>query len=86
MAGRAPGSGDVRRRVATLQSAMTVGQVIGPLVGAINSARIGAGFVGPVVATTLLTWTSPGALYVLLAAIGLACVPLVTMRQAGARA
>jgi MFS family permease len=58
----------------------------GAAIGIINSARIGAGFIGPVVATTLLTWTSPGALYVLLAAIGLACVPLVTTRQAGARA
>jgi DHA1 family multidrug resistance protein-like MFS transporter len=58
----------------------------GAAIGIINSARIGAGFLGPVVATTLLTWTSPGALYVLLAAIGLACLPLVTMREAGARA
>src|SRR2546427_17201 len=175
MAGRTPESGDVRRRVATLQSASTVGQVIGPLVGAIAAARlgirgsfvlggaillgcatlvhwavprpsqasrasttdervrpreiaavslivlggaipgffftatlppgltgfgvgaapalavrgparIGAGFVGPVVATTLLAWTSPGVLYGLLAAIGLACVPLVRTREAGTRA
>src|SRR3989441_13000414 len=41
MAGRTPESGDVRRRVATLQSASTVGQVIGPLVGAIAAARLG---------------------------------------------
>lgn len=54
----------------------------GAAIGIINSARIGAGFLGPVVATTLLTWTSPGALYVLLAAIGLACVPLVRLREA----
>jgi MFS transporter, DHA1 family, multidrug resistance protein len=53
----------------------------GAAIGVINSARIGAGFLGPVVATTLLTWTSPGALYVLLAAIGLACVPLVRFRE-----
>ena len=54
----------------------------GAAIGIINSARIGAGFLGPVAATTLLTWTSPGALYLLLAAIGLACVPLVRLRQA----
>ena len=58
----------------------------GAAVGVINSARIGAGFVGPVVATTLLAWTSPGVLYGLLAAIGLACVPLVRTREAGTRA
>jgi len=54
----------------------------GAAIGVINSARIGAGFLGPVVATTLLTWTSPGAVYALLAAIGLACVPLVRLREA----
>lgn len=32
-------------------------------------------FVGPVVATPVLAWTSPAALYVVLAALGLACVP-----------
>jgi MFS family permease len=54
----------------------------GAAIGIINSARIGAGFLGPVVATTLLTWSSPGVLYLLLAAIGLACVPFVGLRQA----
>ena len=49
----------------------------GAAIGVINSARIGAAFVGPVVATTVLAWTSPSALYLLLAAIGLACLPLV---------
>ena len=53
----------------------------GAAIGVINSARIGAGFLGPVMATTLLTWTSPGTVYVLLAAIGLACVPLVRLRE-----
>ena len=57
----------------------------GSAIGVINSARIGAGFIGPVVATTLLAWTSPGVVYLLLAAIGLACVPLVRMREAGAQ-
>ena len=58
-------------------------QAGGAAIGIINSARIGAGFVGPVVATTLLAWSSPDLVYVLLAAIGLACVPLV--RMTGAR-
>ena len=57
----------------------------GSAIGVINAARIGAGFIGPVVATTLLAWTSPGVVYCLLAAIGLACVPFVRAREAGAR-
>jgi DHA1 family multidrug resistance protein-like MFS transporter len=57
----------------------------GSAIGVINAARIGAGFIGPVVATTLLAWTSPGVVYVLLAAIGLACVPFVRARETGAR-
>jgi MFS family permease len=57
----------------------------GSAIGVINAARIGAGFIGPVVATTLLAWTSPGVVYVLLGAIGLACVPFVRAREPGAR-
>lgn len=57
----------------------------GSAIGVINAARIGAGFIGPVVATTLLAWTSPGVVYGLLAAIGLACVPFVRARETGAR-
>ncbi|MGH7391976.1 MAG: hypothetical protein ACREM3_21335, partial [Candidatus Rokuibacteriota bacterium] len=56
----------------------------GQAIGIINSARIGAAFVGPVAATTLLAWTSPAVLYVALALIGLACVPAVTLRVAAA--
>src|SRR6059036_3929295 len=41
MAGRLPDTDAVRRRIAALQSSMTVGQVIGPLVGAIAAARLG---------------------------------------------
>src|SRR5438105_12059549 len=41
MVGRGAEGGEVRRRIATLQSAMTVGQVIGPLFGAIAAARLG---------------------------------------------
>jgi MFS family permease len=52
----------------------------GQAIGVINSARIGASFIGPVVATTVLAWTSPDVLYVLLGLAGLACVPLVRVR------
>jgi MFS family permease len=55
----------------------------GEAIGLVNSARIGAAFVGPVAATTLLTWTTPGVLYALLALAGLACVPLVRPRTLG---
>jgi sugar phosphate permease len=56
----------------------------GQTIGVINSARIGAAFLGPVAATTALAWTSPGAVYVLLALVGLACLPL-TLRRPGER-
>ena len=54
----------------------------GAAIGVINSARIGAAFIGPVLATSLLAWTPPVALYLLLAAVGLACVPLAAGRPA----
>jgi DHA1 family multidrug resistance protein-like MFS transporter len=57
----------------------------GSAIGVINAARIGAGFIGPVAATSLLAWTSPAVVYCLLASIGLACVPFVRMRESGAR-
>jgi MFS transporter, DHA1 family, multidrug resistance protein len=57
----------------------------GAAIGVINSARIGAAFVGPVVATSLLAWTSPTAVYVALALMGLVCVPLAGMRLGAAR-
>src|SRR4030095_3311244 len=41
MVGRGAEGGGVRRRVAALQSSMTVGQVMGPLFGAIAAARLG---------------------------------------------
>jgi len=53
----------------------------GGAIATINSARIGAAFVGPVVATSVLAWASPAALYVLLALLGLACVPLALMHD-----
>ena len=38
----------------------------GRAIGVINSARIGAAFLGPVIATSLLAWTSVSAVYVAL--------------------
>ncbi len=52
----------------------------GAAIGFVNSARIGAGFVGPVLATTMLAWSSPAVLYVVLALMGMACVPFAGMR------
>jgi DHA1 family multidrug resistance protein-like MFS transporter len=49
----------------------------GSAIGFVNSSRIGAAFLGPVVATTLLTWLPPAAVYLALAALGLALLPLV---------
>jgi DHA1 family multidrug resistance protein-like MFS transporter len=53
----------------------------GQAIGVINSARIGAAFLGPVIATTVLAWASADVLYLLLAAIGLATVPLARRAQ-----
>jgi DHA1 family multidrug resistance protein-like MFS transporter len=49
----------------------------GEAVGFVNSSRIGAAFVGPVVATTLLAWMPPAAVYLALAGAGLGLVPVV---------
>ncbi|MGH7398772.1 MAG: MFS transporter [Candidatus Rokuibacteriota bacterium] len=49
----------------------------GEAIGFVNSARIGAAFIGPVVATTLLSSMPPGAVYLVLAGMGLSVVPLV---------
>jgi len=53
-----------------------IAQAGGVAIGIVNSARIGAAFIGPVLATTLLAWSAPAALYGALALVGLACVPL----------
>ena len=53
----------------------------GQAIGAINSARIGAAFVGPVLATTVLALTPAGGLYLLLAAVGLLSVPVAMARH-----
>jgi MFS transporter, DHA1 family, multidrug resistance protein len=52
----------------------------GEAIGIINAARIGASFVGPVLATSLLASSTSTILYVVLALIGAACVPLSAMR------
>jgi MFS family permease len=49
----------------------------GEAIGFINSARIGAAFIGPVVATTLLSSMPPAAVYLVLAGMGLSVIPLV---------
>jgi DHA1 family multidrug resistance protein-like MFS transporter len=49
----------------------------GEAIGFVNSARIGAAFIGPVAATTLLSSMPPAAVYLVLAALGLSVVPLV---------
>jgi MFS family permease len=54
----------------------------GVAIGVVNSARIGAAFIGPVLATTLLAWGAPAALYAALALIGVACVPLARTARA----
>lgn len=53
----------------------------GEVIGFVNSSRIGAAFLGPVVATTLLSWFPPGIVYGILALTGLACLPLVMPRR-----
>ena len=52
----------------------------GEAIGIINAARIGASFVGPVLATSLLASSTSTVLYVVLALIGAACEPLSAMR------
>jgi MFS family permease len=52
----------------------------GQAIGAINAARIGAGFIGPVLATTVLAVAPPAVLYLLLAVVALASVPVATWR------
>lgn len=49
----------------------------GEAIGFVNSARIGAAFIGPVLATTLLSSLPPAAVYLVLAGLGLSVVPLV---------
>jgi MFS family permease len=57
----------------------------GRAIGVINSARIGAAFLGPVIATSLLAWTSVSAVYAALALMGLVCVPLAARPRSPGR-
>ena len=58
----------------------------GDVIGIVNSARIGASFVGPVVATSILAWGSPATVYLVLAVLGAACVPVLRLRGPQSRA
>jgi MFS family permease len=53
----------------------------GGAIGAINSARIGGSFIGPVLATSLLSISSPTVLYGALGLASLACLPLALRRE-----
>jgi predicted MFS family arabinose efflux permease len=68
---------------------LTVGGIAhrasGETIGFLNSARIGASFVGPVFATTLLAWAPPASVELSLAAIGLLLVPVVASRRGPVR-
>ncbi len=48
----------------------------GGAIGFVNSARIAASFLGPVVSTTVLSWSSTAVLYVIMGLIGLVWVPI----------
>jgi hypothetical protein len=48
----------------------------GGAIGVINSARIGGSFIGPVLATSILSVSSPAVLYVTLGLACVTCVPL----------
>ena len=52
----------------------------GAAIGVINAARIGASFIGPVLATSLLASSTSTVLYLTLTLIGLACVPISALR------
>jgi hypothetical protein len=52
----------------------------GGAIGVINSARIGGSFIGPVLATSILSVSAPAVLYGTLGLACLACLPLVLGR------
>ena len=56
----------------------------GEAIGFLNSARIGAQFIGPVFATTLLAYAPPSSVEIALALVGLALVPLMARARSGA--
>lgn len=53
----------------------------GQTIGFLNSARIGASFVGPVLATTVLSWGPPSSVELVLAAVGLVLAGAVALRR-----
>jgi MFS family permease len=53
----------------------------GETIGFLNSARIGAQFIGPIFATSLLAWAPPSSVELCLAALGLLLVPMVLTRR-----
>ena len=57
----------------------------GGVIGVINSARIGGSFIGPVLATSILSVSSSAVLHVTLGLTCLACVPLALGRGAARR-
>ena len=61
-------------------------RVGGKAIGLINSARIGAAFIGPVVATTLLAWAPAPVLYACLGLAGAACIPIALRGDRSVRA
>jgi hypothetical protein len=48
----------------------------GETIGILNAARAGGNFLGPVVATTVLAWAPPAAVYAVFGVGGLAALPL----------
>jgi MFS family permease len=57
----------------------------GQAIGFLNSARIGASFIGPVFATSLLAWAPPSSVELVLAGAGLALVPVFVRWPGGGR-
>jgi MFS family permease len=55
----------------------------GEAIGFVNSARIGAAFLGPVLATTLLAWGPPALVYLALAGAGFAVIPVLRHAPGG---
>ena len=64
-----------------LPFAMFIGPFSWSFVYVRHSARIGAAFVGPVRATTVLALAPPWVLYLVLASLGLAAVPVALWRR-----
>jgi MFS transporter, DHA1 family, multidrug resistance protein len=64
--------------------AQVAGRVRGQTLGLVNSSRIAASFIGPLVATSILAYGAPAAVYALLAVAPLPCLPFA-LRHAGRR-